>query len=67
MKINNLKIWSITDGSQGMMSQTKGLASEISNDVKEIKTDIIFPWNKLQPGFLPVYKWIFKNNFIITT
>tara|TARA_B100000214_G_scaffold375405_1_gene361584 strand:+ start:2125 stop:3081 length:957 start_codon:yes stop_codon:yes gene_type:complete len=62
LKINNLKIWSITDGSQGMISQTKGLASEISNDVKEIKTDIIFPWNKLQPGLLPVFKWIFKNN-----
>jgi len=43
LKINNLKIWSITDGSQGMISQTKGLASEISNDVKEIKTDLIFP------------------------
>ena len=61
MIINNPKIWSLTDGSQGMISQTKGLAFEISNDVKEIKTDIIFPWNKLQPGFLPIYKWIFKN------
>ncbi len=61
MNINKLKIWSLTDGSQGMISQTKGLAFELSNDVIQIKTDIIFPWNKLQPGFLPVYKWIFKN------
>ncbi|MDA9749217.1 mitochondrial fission ELM1 family protein, partial [Pelagibacteraceae bacterium] len=61
MKINNLKIWSLTDGSQGMISQTNGLAYEFTNDVTEIKTDIIFPWSKLQPGFLPIYKWIFKN------
>ncbi len=61
MKIDNPKIWSLTDGSEGMISQTKGLAFELSNDVKEIKTDIIFPWSKLQPGILPIYKWIFKN------
>ncbi len=61
MKINNPKIWSLTDGSEGMISQTKGLAFELSNDVKEIKTDIIFPWSKLQPGILPIYNWIFKN------
>ena len=59
---NNPKIWSLTDGSQGMISQTKGLAFQLSNDVTEIKTDIIFPWNKLQPGIIPPYKWIFKNN-----
>ncbi len=62
MKINNPKIWSLTDGSQGMISQTRGLAYEISNDVTEIKTDVIFPWSKLQPGILPIYGWIFKNN-----
>ena len=61
MNIDNPKIWSLTDGSEGMISQTKGLAFELSNDVKEIKTDIIFPWSKLQPGILPIYKWIFKN------
>ena len=61
MKIDNPKIWSLTDGSEGMISQTKGLAFELSNDVKELKTDIIFPWSKLQPGILPIYKWIFKN------
>ena len=58
---NNPKIWSLTDGSQGMISQTKGLAFELSNDVTEIKTNIIFPWSKLQPGILPIYNWIFKN------
>jgi mitochondrial fission protein ELM1 len=61
LKIDNPKIWSLTDGSEGMISQTKGLAFELSNDVKELKTDIIFPWSKLQPGILPIYKWIFKN------
>ena len=61
MNINNPKIWTLTDGSQGMISQTKGLAFELSNDVTEIKTDILFPWSKVQPGFLPVYRWIFKN------
>ena len=61
MNINNPKIWSLTDGSQGMVSQTNGLAFELSNDVTEIKTDIIFPWSKLQPGILPIFKWIFKN------
>ena len=61
MNIDNPKIWSLTDGSEGMISQTKGLAFELSNDVKELKTDIIFPWSKLQPGILPIYNWIFKN------
>ena len=65
MNINNPKIWSLTDGSQGMVSQTKGLAFELSNDVKELQTEIIFPWSKLQPGILPIYKWIFKNNIKI--
>ena len=61
MNINNPIIWSLTDGSQGMISQTKGLAFQFGKNVTEIKTDILFPWNKLQPGILPVYKWIFKN------
>ncbi len=61
MKTNYSKIWTLTDGSQGMVSQTKGLAFEFSNNIFEIKTDVIFPWNKIQPGILPVYKWIFKN------
>ncbi len=44
-----------------MISQTRGLAHELSDDITEIKTNIIFPWNKLQPGLLPVYGWSFKN------
>ena len=60
MNINNPKIWTLTDGSQGMISQTRGLAFELGKNIAEIKTDVFFPWNKLQPGFLPVYKWIFK-------
>ncbi len=61
MIIDNLKIWTLTDGSQGMISQTKGLANELSVNIKELKTEIIFPWNKLQPGILPIFSWIFKN------
>ncbi len=65
MNINNPIIWSFTDGSQGMISQTRGLAFELSNNVIEFETDVIFPWSKLQPGILPVFKWIFKNKFKI--
>ncbi len=61
MNISNPKIWILTDGSQGMISQVNGLAGQLSDDIKEIITDIIFPWSKLHPGLLPVYKWIFKN------
>ena len=61
MNIDNPKIWSLTDGSQGMISQTKGLANELSVNIEELKTEIIFPWNKLQPGILPIFSWIFKN------
>ena len=63
MNFNKLKIWAVTDGSQGMVSQVMGLSKQISSNIKEIKTDLIFPWNKLQPGFLPTYKWIFKYKF----
>ena len=65
MNSNNPKIWAVTDGSQGMISQVTGLSKQISNNITHIKTDLIFPWNKLQPGFLPVYKWIFKNKIPI--
>ena len=61
MKISNPIIWSLTDGSQGMVSQTRGLAYEFNKKILEIKTNIHFPWSKLQPGILPFNKWIFKN------
>ncbi len=61
MNFNKLKIWAVTDGSQGMISQVIGLSKQLSKNITNIKTDLIFPWNKLQPGFLPIYKWIFKN------
>lgn len=44
-----------------MLSQVKGLAQQLSNRIFNIKTELIFPWSMLQPGFLPVYRWIFKN------
>lgn len=61
MNLNKLKIWSVTDGSQGMISQVNGLSKHITSNIIEIKTDVIFPWSKLQPGLLPIYNWIFKN------
>ena len=67
MNIDNPKIWSLTDGSQGMISQTKGLANALSMNIKEIKTEIIFPWNRLQPGILPIFSWIFKNCLLYTS
>ena len=63
MNFNNKIIWTITDGSQGMISQVTGIAQQLSKKIIEIKTDLIFPWSKLQPGFMPIYKWIFKNKF----
>ena len=63
MNLEKIKIWAVTDGSKGMISQVMGLSNQISKNITEIKTDLIFPWNKIQPGFLPIYKWIFKNKF----
>ena len=62
MILKNNIIWSATDGSQGMISQANGLASKLNSEIVEIKTDLILPWSKLQPGILPPFKWIFKNN-----
>ena len=61
MILNNYKIWSLTDGSQGMRSQANGLAMELGSDIHEIKTELLFPWSKLQPGILPTFNWIFRN------
>jgi len=58
----NYIIWTLTDGSEGMISQVIGLAQELSNDIVQIKTDLLFPWSKLQPGIIPSFKWIFKNH-----
>ena len=61
MDFNKKNIWIATDGSQGMISQVKGLAQHFSDRIFNIKIDLIFPWSLLQPGFLPVYGWVFKN------
>jgi mitochondrial fission protein ELM1 len=63
LSLEKIKIWAVTDGSKGMISQVMGLSNQISKNITEIKTDLIFPWNKIQPGFLPIYKWIFRNKF----
>ena len=61
MDFNKKNIWIVTDGSQGMISQVNGLAQQLSSRIFNIKTNLIFPWSILQPGFLPIYQWIFKN------
>ena len=65
MDFSKKNILVLTDGSEGMISQVMGLAKQISLNINSIETSIFFPWNKLQPGFLPVFKWIFKNNLKI--
>ena len=65
MNITNYKIWTLTDGSEGMVSQVLGLAKEFSDEILEIKTNLYFPWSFLQPGILPINKWVFKNNLPI--
>ena len=61
MNLRDKIIWTVTDGSQGMISQVNGLAQLLSFKIKNYKTDLIFPWSIMQPGYLPVYNWIFKN------
>ena len=61
MNSKNFKIWTLTDGSEGMLSQVLGLAQEFSNNIHQIKTELKFPWSILQPGILPIFKGIFKN------
>ena len=63
MNLNNKLIWTITDGSQGMISQVIGLAQQLSFNIIQKETKLIFPWSKLQPGLLPIFKWIFLNKF----
>ena len=38
MKFDKLKIWAVTDGSQGMISQVMGLSKHISNNILEIES-----------------------------
>ena len=61
MNSENFKIWTLTDGSDGMISQVEGLALEFGKDIMHIKTELFFPWSILQPGILPISKYIFKN------
>ena len=65
MKSHNFKIWTLTDGSEGMISQVLGLAQELGNEVIQIKTELLFPWSFLQPGIIPTFKWIFNNQIPI--
>ena len=44
-----------------MISQVLGLAQQFSSNITKINTKILFPWSKLQPGFLPIFSWIFYN------
>lgn len=66
MDFSKKNILVLTDGSDGMISQVMGLAKQISSKIYSIKTELLFPWNKLQPGIIPIYSWIFKNNLNIS-
>ena len=66
MDFLNKNILVLTDGSDGMISQVMGLAKQISSKIYSTKTELLFPWNKLQPGIFPIYSWIFKNNLNIS-
>ena len=65
MNFSKKNILVLTDGSQGMISQVEGLAKQFSNNFQSIETKLIFPWSKLQPNLLPIFKWIFLNNLKI--
>lgn len=45
-----------------MISQGVGLAQQFNNNISLIKTKLLFPWSKLQPGILPIFPWIFLND-----
>ena len=62
MDFSKKNILTLTDGSEGMISQVIGLAQEFSNNITSIQTKLLFPWSKLQPGILPIFSWIFLNN-----
>ena len=62
MDFTTKKIWVLTDGSQGMVSQVVGLAQHFSEKIQSIETKILFPWSKLKPGIIPIFSWIFLNN-----
>ena len=61
--INNINLWTITDGSQGMISQVNGLAQYLTPSFIEKKIKLKWPWSILQPGFLPINKKIFNISF----
>ena len=62
MSFSKKNILVLTDGSQGMISQSLGLAKQISFNIFLVQTSLLFPWSKLQPGILPIFPWIFLNN-----
>ena len=45
-----------------MISQVIGLAKEFSLNITSIEAKLFFPWSRLQPGILPIFSWIFKND-----
>ena len=58
-----MNLWTITDGSQGMISQVNGLAQYLTTSFIEKKVELKWPWSILQPGFLPINKKIFNISF----
>ena len=50
-----------------MLSQGIGLAQQFNSNILTIKTNLLFPWSKLQPGILPIFPWIFLNDLNFTS
>lgn len=60
--IKKKKLWAITDGSQGMISQVNGLAYYLNKNFTEKKCVVKWPWSFFQPGFIPIFKNIFNKD-----
>ena len=54
--INNINLWTITDGSQGMISQVNGLAQYLTPSFIEKKIKLKWHWNNIQAATQYPYK-----------
>jgi len=58
-----INLWTITDGSQGMISQANGLAQFMLPVFTEKKIKLKWPWSFVQPGIIPFTRKIFNSDF----
>ena len=47
-----------------MISQANGLAQFLAKDFIQKKVTLKWPWSLLQPGLLPINKYMFNDNFL---